>query len=56
MKPQEFARATRVAEKTLRNIECQERSQPVAIEVVYRFAQALGLDEAEELLAEDAAA
>jgi hypothetical protein len=52
MKPQEFAQVTRVAEKTLRNIECRENSQPVAIEVVNRFARQLGI-EPEELLAAD---
>lgn len=55
MSSQEFAEATRVARKTVRNIECKESSQPVAIEVIYRFARTLGVD-AGDLLAEDVAA
>lgn len=56
LKPEEFAVAARVAGKTVRNIECKERSQPVAIEVVHRFAKVLGVDYRELLAAEDAAA
>ena len=51
----EFAEASRVAYKTVANIE-SAGSQPCAIEVVHRFAKILGTKPENLLLKTDAAA
>ena len=55
LKVGEFAKAARIAPKTVANIECAG-SQPCAIEVVHRFARILGTEPEELLLKTDAAA
>jgi transcriptional regulator with XRE-family HTH domain len=45
----EFAKASRIAYKTAANIESKS-GQPVSIEVVYRFAKILGVEDATDLL------
>ena len=55
LKLAEFAEQSRVAYKTVANIECRG-SQVVSIEVVHRFATILGTDPEDLLLKTDAAA